>query len=199
MGSHISPHVSPAPSPSRASGASLTDRSTRAILDGIRLIVRALRESSREAERAVGLSAAQLFVLQRLAGSPAISLNELADRTLTHQSSVSVVVAKLARRGLVARTRAVDDARRLEISLTSAGREVLGRAPAAAQDRLIAALALLGASARRSLAQDLGKLVEAMALPEEQQRHPPMFFEPAARRRGSNSNSNSKEGRRVAR
>jgi DNA-binding MarR family transcriptional regulator len=193
MGSHISS----APSPSRASGAHLTDRSTRAILDGIRLIVRALRESSRDAERAVGLSGAQLFVLQRLTGAPALSLNQLADRTLTHQSSVSVVVAKLARRGLVARTRAADDARRLEISLTAAGREVLGRAPAAAQDRLIAALAMLGPAARRSLAQDLGRLVDAMALPEDQQRNPPMFFEPAVRRRAATTSS--KEVRRVAR
>jgi DNA-binding MarR family transcriptional regulator len=155
------------------------DRATRTVLDGIRTIVRALRESSRHAERAVGLSAAQLFVLQRLAGAAPLSLNELAQRTLTHQSSVSVVVAKLAARGLVARTRADADARRLEITLTPAGRAVLARAPSAAQDRLIAGLTLIGPSARRSLARDLGRLVEAMALPAKA---PPMFFEPAARR-----------------
>ncbi|HVZ71455.1 MAG TPA: MarR family transcriptional regulator, partial [Polyangia bacterium] len=100
------------------------DGSTRAVLDGVRHLVRTLRESSREAERAVGVSAAQLFVLQRLSGGGPLSVNELAARTLTHQSSVSVVVAKLARRGLVARARAADDARRLEVTLTPAGRAV---------------------------------------------------------------------------
>jgi DNA-binding MarR family transcriptional regulator len=157
----------------------LTDPATRAVLDAIRRIVRALRESSRGAERAVGVGGAQLFVLQRLAGAPALSLNELARRTLTHQSSVSVVVSKLVRAGLVARTRADGDGRRVEIKLTEAGRRVLSRAPAAAQDRLIGALGLLGSDGRRELAGRLGQVVEAMALPD---RHPPMFFEAAPKR-----------------
>jgi DNA-binding MarR family transcriptional regulator len=60
------------------------------VLDAVRRIVQALRESSRQAERQVGLSGAQLFVLQKLAESPASSVNELAARTHTHQSSVSL-------------------------------------------------------------------------------------------------------------
>jgi DNA-binding MarR family transcriptional regulator len=156
----------------------LRDPSTRAVLDSIRRIVRALRESSRKTERSVGLGAAQLFVLQRLAGAPPLSINELADRTLTHQSSVSVVVSRLVRGGLVARTRAAADGRRVAITLTPAGRALLERAPAAAQDRLIGALGLLGLPARRDLARHLGRLVEAMALPHH---HPPMFFERAPR------------------
>jgi hypothetical protein len=64
----------------------------------------------------------------------------------------------------------------VEITLTPAGRALLGRAPAAAQDRLIGALGMLGVSARKDLAGHLGRLVEAMALPAH---HPPMFFERA--------------------
>jgi DNA-binding MarR family transcriptional regulator len=156
----------------------LRDPATRAVLDSIRRIVRALRESSRRTERSVGLGAAQLFVLQRLAGAPPLSINELADRTLTHQSSVSVVVSRLVRGGLVARTRAAADGRRVAITLTPAGQALLARAPAAAQDRLIGALGLLGPAARKDLARHLGRLVEAMALPLH---HPPMFFERAPR------------------
>ena len=147
------------------------------MLDSIRRIVRALRESSRRTERSLGLGAAQLFVLQRLAGAQPLSLNELAERTLTHQSSVSVVVSRLVKAGLVTRARARGDARRLEIRLTPAGQAALARAPAATQDRIIAALGTLGAPARRDLARQLGRLVESMALPG---RPPPMFFEPAS-------------------
>jgi DNA-binding MarR family transcriptional regulator len=160
----------------RGAGSALRDPATRAVLDSIRRIVRALRESSRRTERSLGLGAAQLFVLQRLAGAPALSLNELADRTLTHQSSVSVVVSRLVDAGLVVRTRAPGDGRRVEIALTAPGRAALSRAPAAAQDRLIGALATLGTSARQDLARHLQRLVAAMALPLQ---HPPMFFEPA--------------------
>jgi DNA-binding MarR family transcriptional regulator len=156
----------------------LRDPATRAVLDSIRRIVRALRESSRKTERSVGLGAAQLFVLQRLAGAPPLSINELAERTLTHQSSVSVVVSRLVHGGLVARARAAADGRRVEITLTAAGRAALEKAPAAAQDRLIGALGILGDAARKELARHLGRLVEAMALPPH---HPPMFFERAPR------------------
>ena len=128
-------------STTRASAAAevLADGATRAVLDAFRHVVRLLREASRSSERDLGVSAAQLFVLHRLAGAPSLSVNELAARTLTHQSSVSVVVSKLARRKLVTRTRATGDARRVEVALTPAGRALVARAPAAAQDRIIAA------------------------------------------------------------
>jgi DNA-binding MarR family transcriptional regulator len=162
--------------------ASTGDPATRAVLDAIRRIVRALRESSRATERSVGIGAAQLFVLHRLASAPALSLNELAARTFTHQSSVSVVVSRLADRGLVTRSRGGDDGRRITISATPAGRALLARAPAAAQERLLAGLALLGAGQRRQLADLLGRLIDVMALPDKS---PPMFFEsaPVARRK----------------
>jgi len=177
-------------SPAAAGFDVLADGATRAVLDAVRHIVRTLREASRHAERAVGVSAAQLFVLQRLAGARALSVNELAARTLTHQSSVSVVVTKLERRKLVRRDRAPDDARRVEVSLTPAGRAVLERAPAAAQDRLIAALALMGRPARARLARDLGQLLGAMGLADQ---HPPMFFEtpPAPRKATRRANTRS--------
>ena len=110
------------------------------VLDSIRRIVRLLREGANASETEVGLSAAQLFVLQKLDPERPLSLNELAARTLTHQSSVSVVVSKLVERGLVQRRPAAHDARRVAISPTKAGLRLRDRAPAPAQDRLIAAL-----------------------------------------------------------
>jgi hypothetical protein len=73
---------------------------TQKALDALRRIVQVLRESSRWAERHVGLSGAQLFVLQTLGEAPAASVNDLAGRTHTHQSTVSMVVARLVERGL---------------------------------------------------------------------------------------------------
>src|SRR5260221_5045979 len=103
-------------------GANISNAATRVVLDAIRRIVQALRESSRAAEKHAGLSGAQLFVLQTLGESPGLSLNELAERTRTHQSSVSVVVAKLARQRFYERGTASGDARRAEIRLSTRGR-----------------------------------------------------------------------------
>ena len=122
------------------------------MLDAIRRIVQALRESSREAEKRAGLSGAQLFVLQALAESPGLSLNELAERTRTHQSSVSVVVTRLSRARLVERGTAAGDARRAELRLSARGRSRLRSAPQTAQERLVAAVDALPAAERARLA-----------------------------------------------
>jgi DNA-binding MarR family transcriptional regulator len=152
---------------------------TRAVLDGVRRIVRTLHESSRAAEKQVGLTGAQLFVLQKLGESPAASLNELASRTHTHQSSVSTVVSRLVERGLVLRAPSAADARRLELRLSAEGRRLLARAPDAAQARLIESIEQLPAAGRRALARSLQALAVAMDLAD---REPVMFFDEAGRR-----------------
>jgi hypothetical protein len=59
-------------------------------MDATRHIVRALVGASRAIQANTGISGAQLFVLRQLAGSSEpLSVNQLADLTLTHQSTVS--------------------------------------------------------------------------------------------------------------
>lgn len=132
------------------------------VLECIRHIGRSLRVGGRAAEQAVGVSGAQLYVLQLLQKGPAQSLNELAGRTLTHQSSVSVVVSRLVERRFVSRTASPDDGRRVVLSLTAAGRALLARAPEAAQARLVDGLRRLPQRRVRELSQGLRALVESM-------------------------------------
>jgi DNA-binding MarR family transcriptional regulator len=167
-------------------GAHTTGRGgeVRDILDAVRRIVRSLHESSRASEKMLGLSAAQLFVLQKLADAPGLSLNALAAQAHTHQSSVSTVVSRLVDRGLVLRTAAADDARRLELRASAEGRRLVARAPDAAPARLIDAIERLPASRRRTLARSLGELTRIMDLTG---RAPVMFFDTPDRkgRRGT--------------
>jgi DNA-binding MarR family transcriptional regulator len=135
-------------------------------MDTLRSVVQALRISNRRVQQVIGISGAQLFVLQQLEHSPARSMNELADRTSTHQSSVSVVVARLASLGLVMREPAREDRRRLEISITPAGRELLSVAPQAAQARIVAALRHAPPDQVRALADALRTFVHGMGLNE---------------------------------
>lgn len=153
---------------------------TTAVLDGLRRIVRVLRESSREAEATLGVSGAQLFALKALSEAPQLSLSELAERTRTHQSSVSVVVKRLVSSRLVARKASPLDGRQLQLSLTARGRTVLQRAPHAAQDRLILAVEALPRPERKALGRSLARLAEAMGARDAV---PQMFFE--EQRRGA--------------
>jgi DNA-binding MarR family transcriptional regulator len=145
----------------------------RQIMDNLRHIVRALRVSSRGAEKEFGISGAQLFVLQRLAEARALSLGALAERTHTDPSSVSVVVSRLVARGLVRRTASTEDARRAEIRLTPRGRALVLRAPEASQTRLVEALSALEEDTRTALGNGLLSLVASMNL----RGAPRMFFE----------------------
>jgi DNA-binding MarR family transcriptional regulator len=150
----------------------------RPIMDDLRRLVRSLRISARAAERVTGLSGAQIFVLQRLAEEKATSLAELASRTATDQSSVSVVVSRLLERALVTRAASRADARRMEIRVTPAGRALLRRSPEMAQRHLIDAIRMLPRALQRSFARALHELVLAMNLDGK----PGMFFEGERRR-----------------
>lgn len=129
-------------------------------MNAIRSIVRAQRINTRAIELKMGISLAQLFVLQQLAERPADSLNDLADRTATHQSSVSVVVRRLVERGLVSRHASATDKRRIEIALTDAGKELLVDAPATIQSQLIRGLAQLSGDEQASLADLLERWLQ---------------------------------------
>jgi DNA-binding MarR family transcriptional regulator len=147
----------------------------RIAIDAFRAVVQALRTTSRDAEKRVGVSAAQLFALHELASRSGASINDLAVRTFTHQSSVSVVVQRLVDRRLVMRRPAADDRRRVELELTTAGRAILRRAPEPVQQRLIAAIHALPPRRRAVFAQSLrdiaARVTQAATLP------PVMFFE----------------------
>ncbi len=151
------------------------------ILDSVRRLVRLLRLSDAAAQAQVGLSAAQLFVLYELGKTKSLSVSELAERTRTDQSSVSVVVARLVNGGFVARERADDDARRLVLTLTRAGRAILQKAPPVAQEELLRALDELTPAARRRFADTFADILAAMRAEKEA----PMFFEDEPQRRRS--------------
>jgi DNA-binding MarR family transcriptional regulator len=140
------------------------DESLRQALDAVRLLVRTLRLAASATERRVGLSMAQLFVLQRLAEARPLSLGELAIRTLTDPSSVSVVVKRLVAAGLVSRRRSPEDSRRLRLSITARGRACLKGAPRAGQEALIEGLTKLARRDRRRLALLLSRVVASMGI-----------------------------------
>src|SRR5688500_12761750 len=134
------------------------------ILDAIRSIAHCLRVSPGEFERKSGVSAAQLEVLRQVKKRPAFSVYELALRTHTRQSSVSTIVARLAEKGFVRRAAARSDARRISISLTSAGRAVLRKSRDMSQARLVGALETLSRADRKSTRLNSSHLVISYAV-----------------------------------
>ena len=148
---------------------------TQVIMDSIRRIVRSLRHASKTAEKELNLSTAQLFVLQKISesGKP-LSINELALKTLTHQSSVSVVVNKLVKKKLVKRVTSKVDARVVEICLNDSGKKLLLGTPPLIQERLVSAVSTMTLSQRRGLRIGLESLLKQAGIQDEEAS---LFFE----------------------
>jgi len=143
-------------------------------VEALRQLVRLLHDSARMAQGRTGISGAQLFVLRVLAEHPGLSINDLAHRTMTHQSSVSVVVSRLLARGLVARHPSPDDRRRQLVTLTARGRALHRTSPAVVQERIVEAVRKLSPARRHGLADGLRGLAKALGA---SRRGASMFFE----------------------
>jgi DNA-binding MarR family transcriptional regulator len=143
----------PAPPPTDS------DESIASLLNSLRQLVNAMYSASRDAQHSHGVTAAQLFILSHVRRSSNLSIGALAELTMTHQSTVSVVVRRLVRRKLLEKRRAADDARRVELTLTPAGRKVVESSPEAFQLRLQHVLATLDAADRAALSRALARLI----------------------------------------
>jgi Transcriptional regulators len=135
------------------------DAQVASLLNSLRRLVNALHAASSKTQHAQGVTAAQLFVLSQVRRSPNLSIGELAELTMTHQSTVSVVVRRLVRRKLLEKRRASDDARRAQLTLTQAGAEVVETAPEAFQLRLQRVLESMDEGDRAALSRALARLV----------------------------------------
>jgi len=167
-------------------GSHASREAAREAMDALRHIVRALRVTAARAERGARVSAAQAFVLKTLETERAASLRDLAARTLTDASSVSVVVQRLVDAGLVRRARDPDDARRAVVALTPRGRAVAKRLPEVTQSALITAFEALPPATAAALAHGLTAWVAKLGVTGP----PSLFFEERSPRRGRRTEAN---------
>src|SRR6476659_4224668 len=136
--------------PSRSNGRPQRADLVR-VLDAVRSINKSIRTAGRAVEQEVGVSSAQLYILQELSQHSAQSINELATSTFTHQSSVSMVVSRLHEKGFVKRAQSNGDARRVSVSLTNSGWALVRRAPSTAHSSLLRAFKTLSRDEIRDL------------------------------------------------
>jgi DNA-binding MarR family transcriptional regulator len=133
-------------------------------LNAFRRIFRELRLSATRTQNASGLSAAQLFTLDKVASAPSSSLTELAHRTLTDRTSVRAAIDRLRDKKLVTIKLSPFDRRRTVVSITRAGRAILRKAPKTPADELLAALTSMSNAELRRLTRSLEVLVETMGI-----------------------------------
>jgi DNA-binding MarR family transcriptional regulator len=135
-----------------------------AIVGGLRRIVKALHAYSEDVQREFGLTGPQLWALKTLLALGPIPVGALARELAVQPSSASLLASRLVERRLVRRVRAADDGRVVHLTLTLGGRRLAGRAPEAAQGRLLHGLRELDPRALRKARRAIDGLVRLMEL-----------------------------------
>jgi len=110
---------------------SLEDR----IIVALRRIMRAVDLHSRWLVERYGLTGPQLITLQRAAQHDGASAGELARHVNLSHPTLTGILDRLEKRGLVTRVPTESDRRRVSVRVTPRGREVLSSAPPPLQER----------------------------------------------------------------
>jgi DNA-binding MarR family transcriptional regulator len=148
--------------PSRALKALEVD----AIVQGLRRVVKALEAYSRDVESTYGVTGPQLWALKTLERVGPLPVSKLGEELAVHQTSASILVSRLERRGLLKRVRSDKDRRIVLLSLTRAGRAIAARAPEAAQGRLMHGLLAMSEAEVHHIRTSVDRIVIAMEAEE---------------------------------
>ena len=111
----------------------------RDVLVALRRIIRAIDLHSRALAQRFGLTGPQLVILEELARRGATPIGAVADAISLSVATVTGILSRLEARGLVERRRDDQDRRKVFVSVTPAGAELLEEAPPALQESFMAA------------------------------------------------------------
>lgn len=135
-------------------------------LKQFRIIINALRQHYRQLEKACGISGAQVWILASISETPGVTVSQLSKKLSIHVSTVSNMLDKLAKAGMVERLRCSHDRRVVNLQLTSKGKTILARAPQPLTGLVPYALEGLPEKVLKRLHGDLAALIKQMNLSE---------------------------------
>lgn len=104
-------------------------------LRALRRILRASDRANRQLAAATGLTPSQLLLLKEIGEGEGTTPTQLADALHFSQATITNICDRLHALGLVARTRGEQDKRRVHLTATSAGKDMIDRAPDLLQAR----------------------------------------------------------------
>ncbi len=133
------------------------------ILRAVRRIIRAVDLHSRVLAQTHGLTGPQALILKELSRLEGASVGQLAQQVSLSPATVTDVLARLERRGLVHRTRSDVDRRKVQVSATDAALQLLQTGPSLLQERFLARLEELEEWEQTLMLSTLQRLAAMMA------------------------------------
>ncbi len=165
------PGMMPLPEESPADGAEESlapmpvvprERYDLRILRSMRRIIRSVDIHSRKLATEFGVTVPQLLCMLKIDEIGAMTLKELSREVYLNPSTLVGIVDRLEKQGVFARERSVKDRRKIRISLTAKGREMLARAPSTSQESLGRRIEDLTELERATIALSLERILELL-------------------------------------
>lgn len=128
------------------------------ILEAILYLYTESRRVTKELARSVQLTGPQLTVLKMLEGLGDLSLTELSERIRAQNSTVTGIIDRMEREGLVLRARSTEDRRVVKIRLTEKGLRIAREVSVEPMEIFRGALDSLSVSEMRELLKILTKI-----------------------------------------
>jgi len=135
----------------------------RDMLVSLRKITQAITLHSRDLSRRYGLTGPQLTILSEIANHQTLSVTELARYISLSQATVTDILNRLEKRGLVERTRDSADRRRVLIRITDQCREILSQAPPPLQETFVERYGALSEWEQLMILSALKRVVDLMS------------------------------------
>jgi DNA-binding MarR family transcriptional regulator len=132
------------------------------VLGLFRMIFRSSSKHSEDIEKAVGVSGTQLWALAEIKEITNITVNNLAKSMALHQSTISNLIDKMERKNLIQRVRSTEDKRVVYLSLTTAGEDMLQKAPSPVKGILVDALTRMSDEDITQLQNNLTNLITSL-------------------------------------
>lgn len=109
--------------------------SIEAVLVALRRVIRATDLHSKHLAKTTGLTAPQILLLQTIRNQDEMTIGEIANEMSLSQATVTTIIDRLEKRGLVYRERSKEDKRKVHAHLTNEAMETLKSAPIPLQDQ----------------------------------------------------------------
>ncbi len=107
------------------------------VLISLRRIIQAIDLHSRQLVMQHGITTPQLIILKQIEGKETTTVTQLAKRVSLKQATVTDILNRLERKGLIQRQKDTGDRRCVLVKETDAGKKLLEAAPSPLQDRFL--------------------------------------------------------------
>ncbi len=109
--------------------------SIESVLVALRRVIRATDLHSKHLAKTTGLTSPQILLLQTIRDQGEVTIGEIAHEMSLSQATVTTIIDRLEKRGLVYRERSKEDKRKVHAHLTEEAIETLKSAPIPLQDQ----------------------------------------------------------------